>query len=434
MKNILLFNLPIKMQFEKFLEDEVEYNPSLGLLAIASYLRIHGYNTIIIDFNFEMYSIDMAISHIDKAKPVLIGVTAFTENYKEVIQFCKQIKKLCGDIKTLVGGPHATLAPQDIIKSGYVDFVSIKEGEATLLELLECIGSNGKSISLEQIDGLLYRQGKDIKKNKPRRHIKNLDLLPIINRSLVGIERYTGTVNISTSRGCPANCIYCAATTIAGATYRMRDISGVFLEMLLLKHLIPDLKKVYFVDDTFTALPERVYAFTDLMRECPVGVQWSCESRVDVMTEELVDKMILSGCYSIQFGIESGNQSVLDKLRKKIDLQHAYNIIVYAARYDVEICLSFMLGHYCDTIATMQETLCFIERSVTANHNVKIGVSYNTPLPGTWQFTNADKIGLYIQTHDYSKYDLITPIVETDNFTVSDLCDIFNQAAKYMKI
>ncbi|MBU3089193.1 B12-binding domain-containing radical SAM protein [Clostridium gasigenes] len=435
MNNIILLNLPIKKQFEKYIQEEAEYNPSLGLLAISSFLKMHGYNVIIKDFNYEMYSIDIVMNTIEEIDPLLVGITAFTENVYEVINISKQIKKLRDDIKIIVGGPHATLRPEDLIKSNYIDYVSMKEGESTFIELLEYLISDGKSISLDMIDGLIYKKDNIPVKNRHRGHIGDLNLIPVINRSIIGIEKYKGTVNVSTSRGCPANCIYCAATVLSGACYRTRDVGGVFLEMLLLKYQLGiRLETIYFVDDTFTADIERVMQFLAYMKKSKVGIKWACESRVDVMTTELIDKMVEYGCNSIQFGVESGNQEVLDKLHKNIDLKHTKNIVAYASKYEVEICLSFMFGHYCDTTETMDETLHFIEDLVIANVNVTIGVGYNTPFPGTWQFTHAERIGLCILTNDYSKYDLITPIIETENFNANDLVEVYNKAQKYCKI
>ncbi|HOV26302.1 MAG TPA: radical SAM protein [Pseudobacteroides sp.] len=434
MKNILLINLSVKQQVEKFVENEVGYNPAIGLLSIATYMEMNGYRANVLDLIYEKINIDGLINKIAETSPILIGISAYTENYKNVLETAKQIKCLYGDVKIAVGGAHATLVPNDLIKSRYIDFVVLKEGEPTFLELAEAVSTDEEAIRYEDIDGLVFKRGKEINKNKYRKPIKDLDLLPIIKRELVDINRYNGTVNISTSRGCPANCVYCAATALSGATYRTRDVRNVFMEIVLIKHLTGDKTKyVYFVDDTFTGIKDRIHTFIRLMNEYKPDVKWSCESRIDIMTEELFKEMVESGCYSVQFGIESGNQEVLNKIRKNIDLKDAKRKIKYASQFDIEICLSFMLGHYCDTKETMLDTYKFIEEVCSQNSNIKIGVGFNTPFPGTWQFSHKDELGYDILEKDYSNYTLLQPVIETENFSRDDQLDVFMKIRQYQK-
>lgn len=437
MKSVLLINLPIKMQFKKFLKDEVEYNPSLGLLAIASFLNMHGYQVTIKDYNYEMYSNDTVLNEIEKTSPLLVGITVFTENVQEVLFLSKQIKRLVSGTMIVAGGPHATLKPEDLINSKYIDFVSMKEGESVFLELLEYLGKETQNtgISLSQIDGLVYRENRKIQKNSHRKYITDLDLLPMINRSLLYNPVYSGTVNLSTSRGCPAKCIYCAATALSGASYRVRNIRNVFQEILLIHNDFGNrVKRYYFVDDTFTVNINRITDFINLRKQADCKWNWACESRIDVMSEELLKEMYENGCNSVQFGVESGNQAVLDQIRKAVDLNQIRRIVNYGAMFHMEICLSFMFGHYCDTIDTMEDTVKFIKEMKENNPNVKLGIGYNTPLPGTWQYTRASEIGLTILTADYSKYDLVTPIIEGKGFKKEDLEAVYYRAGEYMVI
>lgn len=433
MENIILINLPVKTNMEKWVEETIGYNPALSLIHLGTFLELNGYNVDVLDLIYESISINEIIELINKQKPLLIGISAYTENYNECITLAKNIKLLYGDIKIVLGGPHATLSPEDIIKTKYIDFVSMKEGESTILELVEAIRSNEKLISFDDIQGIAFKRGKKIIKNKYRRPMTNLDLIPIPKRELVRIDRYNKTVNITTSRGCPANCIYCAATALSGATYRVRNIKNVFLEIVMLKVLLKEkLQEIYFVDDTFTGIKGRVDSFIDLMLKFKPDIKWSCESRVNVMNENLLKNMADSGCYSIQYGIESGNQSVLDMIKKNINLEHAKDIIKITNNLGMEVCLSFMLGHYCDTIETMNDTYLFIKEMCTSFNNIKIGVGFNTPFPGTWQFSHKDEIGLNIVENDYSNYTLLQPVVETDNFNKNDQLEVYMKINQFL--
>ena len=87
-----------------------------------------------------------------------------------------------------------------------------------------------------------------------------------------------------------------------------------------------------------------------------------------------------------------------------------------------------MLGHYCDTPETMHETVQFMKTSVQLNPHVVLAVSYNTPFPGTWQYTHADKVGLKIKSSNYTDYDLNTPFIEGKAFTTDDLIAAYKEA------
>lgn len=432
-RNIILINLPVKTYMQNWVEETLSYNPALGITYIGTFLELHGYNVKVLDLIYERKSTSEIIELINIQKPLLIVISSYTENYNECINLAKNIKILYGDVKIVLGGPHATLSPGDIIKTRYVDFVSMKEGESTILELAEAIRSNGKLISYDDIPGLAFKRSRKIIINKYRKPITNLDLIPIPKRELLNIDRYNKIVNISTSRGCPANCIYCAATSLSGASYRVRDIKNVFLEIVMLKSLLKEkLKEIYFVDDTFTGIKGRVDNFIDLMLKYKPDIKWSCESRVNAMNQSLLEKMAKAGCVSIQYGIESGNQTVLDKIRKNINLEYAKDIIKITNELGMEVCLSFMLGHYCDTKETMNDTFLFIREVCTRFSNIKIGIGFNTPFPGTWQFSNKYEIGLNIVESNYSNFTLLQPVVETENFNTNDQLEVYMKIRQFM--
>lgn len=421
MSKVLLINLPIQYYLQKDFARQNEYNPSLGLLAIGSWLDLNGIEVEILDLCYVRMNRQQFFKKISDSNPLLIGITVYTENVNMGLSMAKLIKENYPEIKVVLGGAHATLAYQDCIASPYVDFVSRKEGESTFLELLIAIESKEKRIRYDQIRGIVYRREGCVVVNKLATPIEDLDLLPIPKRELADASRYNKTVNISTSRGCPGRCIYCAATAIAGATYRVRSVENVFLEIVLLKHIFGDkVKMIYMVDDTFTAIKSRVISFIEYVHKYNLNLEWHCESRVDVMTPELLEQMSKAGCKAIQYGIESGSQEVLDKIQKGINLEHARKIIEATCANHMLPLLSFMIGHYCDTKETMQQTVDFINE-ICSKHPAEVALSYNTPFPGTWQYTHREELGLKLRTENHSVLTLLNPVVETNNFTINDL-------------
>lgn len=433
MSKIMLLQLPILNYLQKdYVDSDDGYNPSLGLLALGTYLELNGHESIVIDMCYQRLVVSQLLERIRTEAPILIGISVYTENFIHGKTLSKIIKEKFPHIKIAMGGAHATLQPMESIECEFVDFVIMNEGEATLLELVEAVSSHERSIKYEQIPGLYFKRDNEIAKNPPRKKIQDLDELPILKRELADISRYSGYVNISTSRGCPGKCIYCAATALSGASYRTRSEYSIYLEMVMLKKLIGDkLTKIYIVDDTFTAIPKRIDKFIDLIEKHELGLYWQCESRIDVMTEELLKRMKKAGCLAIQYGIESGSQEVLDKIKKKIDLEYAKKII--QCTYDNQIipCLSFMIGHFCDTKATMWETAHFLEEMYN-KYRAELALSFNTPFPGTWQYTHREHLGMKITTPLYTRYTLVEPIVETDNFTIDDQREIFCYCSRYM--
>lgn len=433
MSKVMLLHLPILNYIQKdFVDEESGYNPSLGIMALGTYLELNGYKPIVIDMCYDRMKVSELIDRIKLEKPILIGLSVYTENFYQALKLSRIIKKEVPDIKIVFGGPHPTLQPNECIENEEVDFVIMKEGESTILELMEALGSGEKTIRYEQIPGLLFKRENVVVKNVLRKHILDLNLLPIIKRELADIHRYGGFVNISTSRGCPGRCIYCSATSLSGATYRTRNEYSIFMEMLLLKIMFGNkILKIYIVDDTFTAIPNRITKFLDLIFYYDLEVHWQCESRIDVMDEELLYRMHKAGCIAIQYGIESGSQEVLNKLKKGIDLEQAKKIIEITHKNRIVTCLSFMLGHYCDTKETMWQTAYFIQE-LFHKYRAELAVSFNTPFPGTWQFIHRDKLGMRLVTNSYNRYSLLEPIVETDNFTIEDQREVFFFCKKFI--
>lgn len=407
----------------------------LGILSISTRLEECGHNVRVIDLNVENCS-EASILQIIRAEVIdLVCFTAYTENAKTVLKIAKVIKQVKPEMKIMVGGPHVTLDPKYCIRSRYIDYESVGEGESTILELAEAIDSNETVIAIKNIKSLVYRNNREIVENERFPFMTDLDLLPIIKRTYV-TPLYTGLLNIATSRGCPGRCIYCSASFLSGSKYRVRGIENVYMECMYYSANFNEVtREIYIVDDTFTALRKRVNIFLDYIEMFGTTFHWSCESRIDVMNQELIDRMAKSGCFDIQFGIESGCQEVLDGIRKHINLEQARKIIKYTYDSGMVVTMSFMLGHFCDTLETLKMTRNFIKEMYdNYGDQTNMAVSFNTPFPGTWQYEHRDEIGLRLIDTSFDSMTLLTPIVETNNFTKSDLLKMYSECYPYTSV
>jgi len=433
MAKVLLINMAIIKFYDGADELEKTYNPPLGLIYISSSLTMHGHDVKILDFSKTPFLRDTFFDCIDDYKPEVIGISVYTENVDEAFKLCRGIKKKHPEIYTSFGGPEASLEPLYAIKDKNVDFVLKYEGETAMLELVEAIESKEKNIKFEQVTGIVFKK-KDgtIYENRRRRDIQDLDLLAFPMRKESEKEEYGNMLNIITSRGCPGNCIYCSATALSGARYRIRAVTHTFLEMVyMLKFFGKKENIIYILDDTFTAIPDRVFAFTNLKKKFRMDFRWRCESRVDVIDELMVKAFTETNCIGVAFGVESGSQDILDKIHKNIKLEQVEYVVKLMYQYKIYTSLNFMLGHFCDTKETMEMTYWFIKR-LYDEYDVGIFTTFNTPFPGTWQSVHADKIGIRVILSSYLEYSVLTPSVEGVSFTVDNQMEIYNKILPMM--
>ena len=414
------------------------YMPPLGLMSIAATLRLHGYNVRIIDLSVRNYQTEEINAIIESMNPIMIGFSVYTENVDATFNMCKYFKRRYPGIFIALGGPHPTLEPEYCMRRRYVDFIDTGDGEQSQLELLEAIRTDQKLIRFSDINGLIYLDEKgQYQYGAPRRNIDNLDLTPIIDRRMVPESVDALTVTVYSSRGCPGRCIYCAAPAMSGGKYRIRDIENVFLETLMALAQSRKRKEVFYSDDTFTVFRKRVERFIELCDACKVKISWRCESRVDalVKNQDILSGMKRAGCRRIQFGLESGNQQVLDNIRKNMDLDDAREIIGKTVEAGIHVAGSFMFGHYCDTKETMEDTLNFMEELKKA-HGSEMDVVYglNTPFPGTYQYENMEELGMSFTVNTYSQLDMNGPVIMTDNFDTDMLLNFYAKAGKLMAL
>jgi len=357
----------------------------LGLGYLASYLRERG-----VEVRMALGpGRERLMAELADFQPDLVGVSCVTPTFAGALAICHTVKEY-GDIPTILGGPHVTGVKEQIFKTcPEVDFLVYGEGEETLWELCRAVegGVNGFS----GIDGLIYRQpGGEVKVNPPRRHIKEVDTIPFPARDLLdltglGAHRYVDTGRASgtmiSSRGCPFNCAFCASHLTMGRRYRYRSAANVIQEIdeLVLRFGV---NHISFEDDTFTLWPERVEEICEALIARRYDLTWFCMSRVDTINEPLARLMRRSGCRLVSFGIESGDEAILKRLRKKISLPQAQAAIDACYRAGLKTQATFIVGLPYDTRQTLRETLRFAQR---ISPTIAIFFSL-VPYPGTEMF------------------------------------------------
>ena len=333
--------------------------PPLGLAYIAAVLKKDDVDVKILESNAFDFNHEQIKRKIEEYNPDIVGITATTS----LIEEANEIAELCDEkIKVVIGGVHASSMPVETLeKFPRFDYLIRGEGEFAFLELAQ-----GKKIN--QIKGLYYRKSRKIIENKPRELIKNLDNLPFPARELLPMDKYFSagarknpSDYILSSRGCPYQCIFCADHLVHGRKFRFRSPENIIEEVKeLYKKGVRDFD---FVDDNFTLLSERVGKFCDMMIDSGLNrkIGWRCSNglRVDKVNLELLKKMRKAGCYMVSLGIESGNEQILNNMKKNIDLEKIKKAVRWCNQAGIETRGLFMFGNLGENEKTMQDTIDF---------------------------------------------------------------------------
>ena len=414
--------------------------PPLGLAYLAAFLERDDHDVNIIDLGLDPnVLLDEGIPQIVEYNPDLIGITAMTSNYESALETSKLLKAAL-PMPIVIGGPHATLFPERVLRESCFDYLVYGEGEDTLCELAQALDSNPiepSTENLDQIQGLCYKEAGSIIKNPPRPLARDLDGFPFPARHLFDLERYPlytpdgqRMISLLSSRGCPYNCSYCFKG-IMGRTYRQRSVDSILAEI----HEIVDrygIKNLYFVDDLFAADKRRLIEFTQRVIEEELDIRWQCLARVDRIDQESLQQMQRAGCREIHYGIESGNQEMIDKIGKQITLSQVRQAVTWTRQAGIMVKGYFMLGLPGDTEETMEQTISFAEELDLD----EAMFSLTTPFPGTrlWEDLCARHPGTeynadFTHAYYYNSYsEELEPFMNLSEVTDSRLAQLVRVA------
>jgi len=337
----------------------------LGLGYLASYLIRNGIEVMLLDPDIEDVDYDGIMQKILNFKPDIVGISAMTSNFYAASRFAKDIKKMCKAV-VLLGGAHASAVPVEIITFfDEFDAVVFGEGEETLLEI--CQKYKNGNVDFLKIRGVCYKKDGATVKNSPRPFIEEMDSIPYPARNLVDIRRYRspnylefGKVNATmiTSRGCPNQCTFCSAHLSTGYKYRTHSLNYVLdeIELLINRYKV---EFIMFWDDTFTIKKERVIKLCEGILTRNLRFNWFCLARVNTIDEEVLSIMKRAGLKVVNCGVESGNQEILNNIRKGTSLEQIRRAYKMAKKMKLKTLASFMFGLPGETKETIQNTINF---------------------------------------------------------------------------
>jgi radical SAM superfamily enzyme YgiQ (UPF0313 family) len=372
--------------------------PPLGLLYIAAVLEKAGHAVQIYDADPEYQS--TIINDIKEFNPDLIGLSFLTVGYQRAFDFTKNLKEAMPDKIYCSGGVHTSVKPKETLEAFDLDFIVVGEGEDTIVEVCERLGS-GKDLT--DVNGVMYRKDGEIVVNEGREMIKDLDTIPFPARHLIDMKPYlmppgiirghadSNQTTIVTSRGCPFQCIYCGSHNVFGRKTRRRSVKNVVDEI---EHLYKNfgITGIYYCDDTFTLSPKWVREYCEELTKRNLPIKWAGQSRVDQTDMELMKLMKKSGLVQLDFGVESGSEKILKVLGKggagdrKSQIMQSFKL---CKELDIRTLATFIIGSPEETKADIDESFQ-VAKDIDADYTA---FYFLTPYPGTKIYDTAIEKG-----------------------------------------
>ncbi len=440
-------------------------NLPLGLLYIGAVLEKEEHNVEVLNSfmtdsvfskNGDATEVGMPYGRIKeeicRRKPDIVGITnPFTSQVDHAMRVATAVKKVDPNILTVVGGPHASVVPVDFLNEAVnVDIAVIGEGEYAMLDIADY--AQGQK-DLEEIQGIAYRKEGKVILNSPRPPIENLDELPFPAYHLVDMEQYLNPKKIDyrsfkeraipmvTSRGCPFNCHFCAVHLHMGKKFRAHSVAYVInhIEYVVNKYKI---KNIFFEDDNMTLDAKRFEGIVDTIIEKGIKINWELPNgvRADTLNFALLTKMKKSGCRSVFFGVESGDQYILDNLiDKSLRLKDVVNVAKMCKSIGLKTGGFYVIGFPGEKKENMMKTVEFA-LSLKREYDVGMHLFVATPNYGTKVYDVCKKNGYIQQDLTPRAFAEVrqprgVPLIKTENFTPLEVKEIASKAVeKYKKL
>lgn len=324
------------------------FEPPIGLAFLSAYMKERNHDVTLIDMQGSlMDSAELAI-RITEAAPDIVGITAMTPTIPEALLVAAISKKHAPQAKTVLGGVHPTLAPEELLADSSVDYIIRGEGEESFAALAEALSRGG---STEDIAGLCFKKNGDLIIREKSALIEDLNTLPIPDYDAFPVERYIEHnrylrsirgISMIVSRGCPFQCTFCAVHQTMGRKWRTKSPRRVVEEVLDLKRRYR-LDGIWFKDSIFNLNRKWTKEFSELMIERNAGIAWQALTRVDLIDEEELLLMKRAGLTQLDLGIETGSPKSLIRLKKGITVDKIKEKVKLARKH-VKVFGFFMIG------------------------------------------------------------------------------------------
>ena len=395
--------------------------PPLGVAYVAAALEKAGFQVKILDNYLLKQPIDHVKLEIKRLSPEIVGISCGSVTYRRCIETAKAVKEVLPSCKVVVGGPHPSFMPDSMLQHPEIDYVVLGEGERAIVELAINITKCEDDSAIATIPGIAYRHEEKMIKTAPR-FISDLDQIPYPARHLLPMHLYDRTIEflsvrpvdtMNVIRGCPYNCAFCEIKNLWGQTCRAFSPHRVVEEI---DHLVKNYgsKGIYFVGDNFTIQKRETVEICKLIKKYKLDIEWVCDTRVDLISRELLKEMKDAGCRTVWFGVESGSPPILKKINKGITLEQAAHAFKLCREEGIQTASSFMLGIPGETTKDMKTTFKFAKKLDPDWCQFNIFIAY----PFSSLYEEILQKGLYDQVEDFVAY------VKTEEFNYESVLEV----------
>ncbi|MCG2712337.1 MAG: B12-binding domain-containing radical SAM protein [Candidatus Omnitrophica bacterium] len=402
--------------------------PPYSLVSIAAVLEKLSHEVKIFDYPAMKSREADFFSFIRGFSPEVVIASCTTPTVYDDLEACLKIKQILPGTKIIIFGIHGSIFSQALLKQhAFIDFIIRGEPEYTIRELIEALSGNQK-VKFENIKGISFRFQGEIIKNQDRELITNLDDLPIPAWHLVDVKRYKLPIlgkpylMIVPGRGCVDKCLFCYAHAYYGQKNRRHSVRRVINEIVFNKKEFK-IDHFFFWTENCTQDRKFLMDLLDQMIELNLNVKWACNSRVDTIDFELLHKMKIAGCLIVAFGVESGEQRILDISKKNINLKQIENAFYLTHKAGIQSIANCMFGLPGETIKSMKKTMKFLKKINPTYAQFYMAV----PRPGSEFYELAQKEG-WIQTNDWGKFHQGDYVLNINGLSRDDIVNFRKRA------
>jgi len=346
--------------------------PWLGVCYLAGYLQKHGFQAQVLDTEAEPISTRQIIRRVCDYKPSFIGLSTMSFTFLYVLKLAREIKKHFG-CPILIGGPHVSIYPREVLTHDCFDIGIIGEGEQTLLELTRLLSAHEGGIwvqdcakELSGIDGISFRMNGDVFVTRPRRCIEDIDSLPFPAVRGLPLNRYYGCnhvrpyITMVTARGCPFQCTFCSKQHW-GDTFRFHSAERVVDEIEYYVGRL-GIRAIDFYDDTFTIPRARIMKIIELIRSRNIKFDFGLMTRVDCIDKEMLRGLKEAGCKVIAYGVEFGDSTIQKRVNKAFEFPVVREAFALASEAGIRTVGFFLVGHPDETESEVKNTIHMIKQ------------------------------------------------------------------------
>ncbi|MBN2125903.1 MAG: radical SAM protein [Deltaproteobacteria bacterium] len=406
-----------------------EFNLGTGYL--AAYCIQEGFRVDVVDMGAEKVSTAGLCSIIKEKRPPVVGISIVTLLMDVSVKIAEAIKAIDEETLIVVGGPHPSALPERTLQDGPFDVVVCGEGEGTCVQLLKRFFAKE---SFRGLRGIAYREGEEIVLEGPAERIDDLDTLPIPYRKPETVHLYKNMVyfdepdaamyNLITTRGCPYKCTFCGQSVVFPRKVRRLSAEKVFDEMQRAFRKW-GIRHFFFEDSTFVFSRKLVEDLCRLILKEGLRIKWGCTGRLDLVDREFYDLMKRAGCVFLFFGVESGNDEILRKIKKMFTVDEARKSVEIVRKLGIPFNTSFILGLPDDTKETVRQTIDFA-KELNADY---VTFSLATPYPGSEMYDTVTAQGWGVEKwSDYEQSRYNVPIYVPEEMTREELEALFHAA------